>query len=635
MRGLPSASHGESVRPASAPARGPLVWDLDHRSHAAPPPALPDIPGQSDHEWQARLWGGSSVPARDGLHGLGRSETTGRSNFLDQLGPDVHLADLCTPAPPPGWGGWPDAAFAGELGDGGTAAGPARRTRQHALGPDGHSCASPHGGVQSDNLLARILGDHWPTSTAAAAPDTTQAGGGGQASSTRTLSNPAVSSDKRSSVTEERRRPLSRGATSGGGQRGGGRRYGRKGGRGGRRARGRGRGRARGTGPAAEALANDGPGVESGQLRPRSWRLSPKGGISTPGQRGEARRGKGPRGGLVGITRQAAAAAVRKEMQELELEESSHGLLSCETQLLAPERGGRGTQGRSTPDRWNRYGFQQVSYQEDERTADREEADLLVPRGRAGLPTASRRRRTLETGRDLERGPAQDGGAGGMGGAMGAQKGHGFSQYLHQADEMPPWDPHGSHRVGSAPAVGRDAAFRGASHLGGMERGRNMGRDHQMELALHGDRNAQVVPDEGLAMDMPRGKGLQRFEPTAGPLVPHSRPRFSNRIIHGDTVYISAQVPDNLGRIGSNTYAGQTINVLSQLDEQLREAGCSKDNLIRVQVFLRDQPYGAQAFYEQWESWVDSTCLPTLMVSQSPHENPGVLIQVEAVASLP
>lgn len=77
-------------------------------------------------------------------------------------------------------------------------------------------------------------------------------------------------------------------------------------------------------------------------------------------------------------------------------------------------------------------------------------------------------------------------------------------------------------------------------------------------------------------------------------------------------LFISAQVPDNLGRIGSNTYAGQTISVLMQLDEQLREAGCSKDNLIRVQVFLRDQPYGAKAFYEQWESWVEPTCLPVL-----------------------
>jgi enamine deaminase RidA (YjgF/YER057c/UK114 family) len=103
---------------------------------------------------------------------------------------------------------------------------------------------------------------------------------------------------------------------------------------------------------------------------------------------------------------------------------------------------------------------------------------------------------------------------------------------------------------------------------------------------------------------------IQRFEPTAGPLVPGGRPRFSNRVVHGDTVYISCQVPDNLGRVGSNTYAGQTISVLTQLDEQLREAGASKSSLIRVQVLLRDQPLGAKAFYEQWENWTSPTCLP-------------------------
>jgi hypothetical protein len=175
----------------------------------------------------------------------------------------------------------------------------------------------------------------WPSSTAPAGQDTTAAGVGPHASSTRTLSDREMSSGKLSSATEERKRPLSRGATSAG-QRGGGRRGGRRGSRGSRRSRGRGRSRLTRASAAAELMAEDGLGVDGEPRQSRAWRISARMGPHRLPH--ESRRGRGSRGGLVGITRQAAGNA-RKEMQVADGEDSSHGRRSSAT-LVGGDRNG-------------------------------------------------------------------------------------------------------------------------------------------------------------------------------------------------------------------------------------------------------------------------------------------------------
>ena len=60
--------------------------------------------------------------------------------------------------------------------------------------------------------------------------------------------------------------------------------------------------------------------------------------------------------------------------------------------------------------------------------------------------------------------------------------------------------------------------------------------------------------------------------------------RLAGAIIHGNTLHLAGQVADD----PSKDTEGQTVNVLSQIDALLAEAGTDKSCLLFCQVFLAD-----------------------------------------------
>ncbi len=71
----------------------------------------------------------------------------------------------------------------------------------------------------------------------------------------------------------------------------------------------------------------------------------------------------------------------------------------------------------------------------------------------------------------------------------------------------------------------------------------------------------------------------QAFGTSAAPLTPALRV--------GDTVYVSGQVPvDAHGRVVGEDVAGQTAQVLANLEEQLAAAGASKADVVKTLVIL-------------------------------------------------
>jgi len=71
----------------------------------------------------------------------------------------------------------------------------------------------------------------------------------------------------------------------------------------------------------------------------------------------------------------------------------------------------------------------------------------------------------------------------------------------------------------------------------------------------------------------------QAFGTSAAPLTPALR--------IGDTVYVSGQVPvDAHGRVVGEDVAGQTTQVLANLEEQLAAAGASKADVVKTLVIL-------------------------------------------------
>ncbi|KAL3154570.1 hypothetical protein ABBQ32_014026 [Trebouxia sp. C0010 RCD-2024] len=58
------------------------------------------------------------------------------------------------------------------------------------------------------------------------------------------------------------------------------------------------------------------------------------------------------------------------------------------------------------------------------------------------------------------------------------------------------------------------------------------------------------------------------------------------------------------------TYKGQTEQVLTLLDDILKEAGSCKQNILKVCSYLRSIDEGADGYNKAWDAWVDQQNLP-------------------------
>ncbi len=82
--------------------------------------------------------------------------------------------------------------------------------------------------------------------------------------------------------------------------------------------------------------------------------------------------------------------------------------------------------------------------------------------------------------------------------------------------------------------------------------------------------------------------------------------RRSRAIIANGTVYIGGQVSSNLD-------AGieeQTKSALSGIDDLLAQAGCGRDNVVSVMIWLKSMDDYA-AVNEIWDDWIDNDNPPT------------------------
>lgn len=105
--------------------------------------------------------------------------------------------------------------------------------------------------------------------------------------------------------------------------------------------------------------------------------------------------------------------------------------------------------------------------------------------------------------------------------------------------------------------------------------------------------------------------------------------RFSECVVHDGKVYISGQVDFNRGR----GVIEQTKAVLNAIDSLLIQAGTDKHHILKAEVYLAD--IGDYADMNKvWEEWVSPTP-PARSTLQSALPDPGWLIQISAVASIP
>lgn len=105
--------------------------------------------------------------------------------------------------------------------------------------------------------------------------------------------------------------------------------------------------------------------------------------------------------------------------------------------------------------------------------------------------------------------------------------------------------------------------------------------------------------------------------------------RYSDAAIHGRVVYLAGQVPTD----ASADMAGQTRQVLEQIDALLTEAGSHRGRILMAQVIVRDIG-DVPAMNAVWEAWFAGVTAPPRATFQAPLVNPAWKIEVIVTAAV-
>lgn len=106
-------------------------------------------------------------------------------------------------------------------------------------------------------------------------------------------------------------------------------------------------------------------------------------------------------------------------------------------------------------------------------------------------------------------------------------------------------------------------------------------------------------------------------------------PRMSEAVVHNGTVYLAGQVADD----ASQDIAGQTRQVLEQIDALLSAAGSGRERILRAEIFLPDMGDFA-AMNAVWENWVVSGHTPARATVQAALADPAWKIEIVVTAAI-
>jgi enamine deaminase RidA (YjgF/YER057c/UK114 family) len=106
-------------------------------------------------------------------------------------------------------------------------------------------------------------------------------------------------------------------------------------------------------------------------------------------------------------------------------------------------------------------------------------------------------------------------------------------------------------------------------------------------------------------------------------------PRYSDAAVHGGVVYLAGQVPTDV----TADMAGQTRQVLEQVDRLLWDAGSERARILMAQVIVQDIADVA-VMNQVWEAWFDGLTAPPRATFAAPLVNPQWKIEVVVTAAV-
>ena len=106
--------------------------------------------------------------------------------------------------------------------------------------------------------------------------------------------------------------------------------------------------------------------------------------------------------------------------------------------------------------------------------------------------------------------------------------------------------------------------------------------------------------------------------------------RYSDAVIHGNTVYLSGHVPEESK--GQNISA-QTQDVLNQIDETLHDCGTDKTKILSATIYLADMKNFA-GMNAVWDQWVAQGHTPARATVEAKLASPDYAIEIVMVAAI-
>jgi enamine deaminase RidA (YjgF/YER057c/UK114 family) len=109
----------------------------------------------------------------------------------------------------------------------------------------------------------------------------------------------------------------------------------------------------------------------------------------------------------------------------------------------------------------------------------------------------------------------------------------------------------------------------------------------------------------------------------------HARPRMSQAVLHGDTVYLAGQVADQAKGKGVGE---QTTEILAAIDRLLAEAGSSKTRILSATIYLADIATFAE-MNAVWDQWVPAGHAPARATVEAKLAASAYTVEIACIAA--
>jgi enamine deaminase RidA (YjgF/YER057c/UK114 family) len=104
--------------------------------------------------------------------------------------------------------------------------------------------------------------------------------------------------------------------------------------------------------------------------------------------------------------------------------------------------------------------------------------------------------------------------------------------------------------------------------------------------------------------------------------------RFSQAVVHGDTVYLAGQTSP----LADAGVYEQTVDILARIDALLAASGSDKSKLLMATIWLVD--IGTfDDMNRAWEAWADPANLPGRATVEARLAAPGFKVEIAVIAA--